>query len=139
MSCLLYLCLLAHSGAQHILCCVLVLVLSVLIFPMTTFTTDNKLTISNRDLVWVHYTCIITYIMIFTVKDVNIKIHQYVGGLMSCLLYLCLLAHSGAQHILCCVLVLVLSVLCIRYAAASFSGLSIFKLVFVASPLSMQH
>jgi hypothetical protein len=32
-----------------------------------------------------------------------------VGALMSCLCYLCLFAHSGVQHILCCV-----SVGCLR-------------------------
>jgi len=28
---------------------------------------------------------------------------SFVGGLMSCLCYLCLLARGGVQHILCCV------------------------------------
>jgi hypothetical protein len=34
------------------------------------------------------------------------------GGLMSYLRYLCLFAHSGVQHILCCVFVLFIIVLC---------------------------
>jgi len=40
--------------------------------------------------------------------------------------YLCLFAYSGVQHLLCCVLVLVVFVLYV----ASFSGLSIFDSVF---------
>jgi hypothetical protein len=39
--------------------------------------------------------------------------------------YLCLFAHIGVQHILCCVFVLCFFVLCTSYVA-SFSGLSIF-------------
>jgi hypothetical protein len=34
---------------------------------------------------------------------------------MSYLRYLCLFAHSGVQHILCCVFVLFFSVLCIYH------------------------
>jgi hypothetical protein len=45
---------------------------------------------------------------------------------MSYLRYLCLLAYSGVQHILCCVFVfLFLSSSCVPYVA-SFSGLFIF-------------
>jgi len=47
-----------------------------------------------------------------------------VGRLMSYLRYLCLLANSGVQHILCCVFVLYFIVLCA--IGASFSGLYIF-------------
>ena len=37
------------------------------------------------------------------------------GEVMSCLRYLCLFANSGVQHILCCVFVLFVSVLCTLY------------------------
>jgi hypothetical protein len=46
---------------------------------------------------------------------------------MSSLRYLCLLAYSGVQFILCCVFVLSLS--CVRYVA-SFPELSIFIATF---------
>ena len=36
----------------------------------------------------------------------------FVGGFMSYLRYLCLLAHSGVQHILCCVFAVFFIVLC---------------------------
>jgi hypothetical protein len=36
----------------------------------------------------------------------------FVGGLMSYLRYLCLFAHSGVHHILCCVFISFLFVLC---------------------------
>ena len=51
-----------------------------------------------------------------------------VGGLMSYLRYLCLLAHSGVHHILCCVFVWFFFVLCTH--VDSFSGLSIFDCPF---------
>jgi hypothetical protein len=45
----------------------------------------------------------------------------FVGELMFYLRYLCLIAHSGVQHMLCCVFVF----LCLVAYVASFSGLSI--------------
>jgi hypothetical protein len=36
----------------------------------------------------------------------------FVGGIMSCLRYLCLRVHSGVQHTLCCVFALFFFVLC---------------------------
>ena len=47
---------------------------------------------------------------------------------MSYLPYLCLLAHSGVQHILCCVLFCLSLSLCTIFAC--FSGLSIFDCPF---------
>ena len=47
----------------------------------------------------------------------------FVGGLITCVRYLCLFVYSGVQHILCCVFVLFLFV-CIPHVA-NFSGLSI--------------
>jgi uncharacterized membrane protein len=46
---------------------------------------------------------------------------------MSYLRYLCLFAHGGVHHILCCAFVLFLS--CVHYVA-SFSGMSIFDCPF---------
>ena len=43
----------------------------------------------------------------------RIYLQLFVGGLMSYLRYLCLFAYSGVQHILCCVFVLFVFVLCI--------------------------
>ena len=51
----------------------------------------------------------------------RLYLQLFVGGLMSYLPYLCLLAHSGVQHILCCALVLFVFV-----SVASFSVLFIF-------------
>ena len=48
----------------------------------------------------------------------------FVGGLMSYLRYLCFFAHSGIQHILCCVFAFYFIPSCVLYVA-SFSGLSI--------------
>ena len=56
--------------------------------------------------------------------SVILYLQLFVGGLMSCLCYLCLFVYSGVQHILCCVFVLFFFVLCTY--VASFSGLSIF-------------
>jgi hypothetical protein len=41
------------------------------------------------------------------------NIQLFVGGLMSYLRYMCLIADSGVQHILCCVFDLFFFVLCI--------------------------
>jgi hypothetical protein len=41
--------------------------------------------------------------------SVRIYLHLFVGGLMSYLRYLCLIAYSGVQHILCCISVLFFS------------------------------
>ena len=42
------------------------------------------------------------------VRYVHLYLQLFVWGLMSYLRYLCLFAHSGVQHILCCVFVFVL-------------------------------
>ena len=47
--------------------------------------------------------------------SVYLYLQLFVGVLMSYLRYLCLFAHSGVQHILCCVFVLFFSVLCIYH------------------------
>jgi hypothetical protein len=52
---------------------------------------------------------------------------RIVGGLMSYLRYLCLFAHRGVQHILCCVFVLLCFSTCYVHYIVSFSGLSIVK------------
>ena len=57
------------------------------------------------------------------VCSVRLCLQLFVGRLMSYLLYLCLLGHSGIQHILCCAFALFVFVLCL--GVASFSGLSI--------------
>ena len=51
---------------------------------------------------------------------------MFVGGRMSCLYYLCLLACRGVQHLLC--FALFFFVLCTVPCVASFSGLSFFSL-----------
>jgi len=43
---------------------------------------------------------------------IYIYLQLFVGGLMSYLSYMCLFAHSGVQHILCCVFVLFVFTLC---------------------------
>jgi hypothetical protein len=43
---------------------------------------------------------------------VRLYLQLFVGGLVSCIHYLCLLAYSGVQYRLCCVFVLSFFVLC---------------------------
>ena len=57
--------------------------------------------------------------------SVHLYIQLFVGELMFYLRYLCLFAHGGVHHILCCVYVLFFVVY-----VASFSGLSIFDYLF---------
>ena len=49
--------------------------------------------------------CVVKFVTISAWKRCSVRLflQLYVGGLMSYLSYLCLLAHSGVQHILCCV------------------------------------
>jgi len=49
-----------------------------------------------------------------SIKQCSVRVYRqlFVGGLMSYLHYLCLFAHSGVQHILCCVFILFVFVLC---------------------------
>ena len=55
-------------------------------------------------------------LLIFLVLGLKrIYLQLFIEGLMSYLRYLCLLAHSGVQHILCCVFVLSVFVLCLVY------------------------
>jgi hypothetical protein len=51
------------------------------------------------------FICVVKFVTIYVWKrcPVRLFLQLYVGGLMSYLSYLCLLAHSGVQHILCCV------------------------------------
>ena len=63
-----------------------------------------------------HYTyAVIDVFILFLVQRCSGRLYLqlFVGGLMSYLYYLCLSAHSGVQHILCCVFVLFFFVLCI--------------------------
>ena len=48
-------------------------------------------------------------------SSVNLYLQLFVGGLMSYLRYLWLFAYSGVQHILWCVFVLLVFVLCLVY------------------------
>jgi hypothetical protein len=52
--------------------------------------------------------------MSVTISRCALRVHLqlFVGGVMSYSRYLCLLAHSGVQHIVCCVFVLYVFVLC---------------------------
>ena len=47
MSYLLYLCLFAHSGVQHILCCVFVLFFLCLVYPMLSVSLDCPVLIAS--------------------------------------------------------------------------------------------
>jgi len=51
---------------------------------------------------------VVMSVMISVLKRCSVRLYLqlFVGGLMSCLRYLCVLAHGGIQHILCCVFVL---------------------------------
>jgi len=53
-------------------------------------------------------------------RAIHIYLQLFVGGLMSYLRYLCLLAHSGVQHILRCVFVLFFFVLLSEYLNCPF-------------------
>ena len=53
----------------------------------------------------------------FRIETIFVRLYPqlFVGGLMSYLHYLCFWACSGVQHILCCVFVLFVFVLCLMY------------------------
>ena len=57
--------------------------------------------------------------------SVRLYLQLFVEWLMSYLCCLCLFAHSGIQHILCCVFVLFVFIMCVPNVA-SVSELSIF-------------
>ena len=56
--------------------------------------------------------CDVRYFFCIKRCSVRFYLQLFVGGLMTYLLYLCLFAYSGVQHILCCVFVLFVFVLC---------------------------
>jgi len=47
--------------------------------------------------------------------SVRLYLQLFVGGLMPCLRYLSLFAHSSVQQVLCCVFILFVFVLCLVY------------------------
>jgi hypothetical protein len=61
--------------------------------------------------------------------SIHLYLQLFVGKLMSYLRWLCLFAHSGVQHILCCVFPLFVSSMLVIYVV-SVSGLSIFDFPF---------
>ena len=61
---------------------------------------------------------------------VRLYLQMFVEGLKSYLRYLCLLMHSGIQHILCCVFCFVCLRRLVYPMSASFSGLSSFDCLF---------
>ena len=67
----------------------------------------------------------------FRIKQLSVRLYLqlFVGGCMSYLCYLCLLAYTGVQHMLCCVFVLFFIVLCTL--CCHFLWLSIFDCPFV--------
>jgi hypothetical protein len=83
--------------------------------------------------------CIIYVICVCRRAHALFMLFVSVGGLMSYLCYLCLLAHSGVQHILCCVFVLFVlcfvypllcfCFVCLVFCVASFSRLSFWLLL----------
>jgi hypothetical protein len=64
---------------------------------------------------------------------VRLYLQLFVGGLMSYLRYLCLFAYSGFQHILCCVFVFLVFVLCTLFS----SCVPCFRLVYPMLPVSV--
>ena len=77
---------------------------------------------------WHCYTLISVTISAYKRCSVRLYLELFVGGRMPYLRYLCLFTHSGVQHILCCVFVLISSS-CVPYVA-SFSGLPFFDCPF---------
>ena len=57
---------------------------------------------------------VVMSVTISTLKRCSVRFYRqlFVGGCMSYLHYLCLLAYSGVHHILCCVFVLFFFILC---------------------------
>jgi hypothetical protein len=103
MSYLSYLCLFAYNGDQHILCCVF-----------------NEVRVTRSLFLCV---CFVDHCLSFCPFSfghcvVCSSIYGFwllqllIGGLMSYLSYLCLFAYNGDQHILCCVFILIVLVLC---------------------------
>ena len=85
--------------------------LNLLLTPIIHQSTTNMIAIN----------CIISFHTMFG----SSLLQLFVGGLMSYLRYLYLLAHSGVHHILCCVFLFCLSSSCVP-CVASFSGFPIF-------------
>jgi hypothetical protein len=71
-------------------------------------------------------------------SEFRVVMSVFTSSCLSYLCYLCLFAHSGVQHILCCVFVLVFFVLCLVYLMLPFSldcpfliGSSVFSNVYL--------
>jgi hypothetical protein len=129
MSYLRYLCLFAHSGVQHILWCAFVCLLKGL--------QEKRFETCKVNIIYCNFfikTCAahnFTENSLFHNKMLFrfIGPQLFVGGIMSYLRYLCLFVHTGVQHILCCVFLLFLFVLCTPYVA-SFSVHSSWSIVY---------
>ena len=100
MSYLRYLCSFTYRGVQHILCCVRGYFL-LLLFFFIFFFGHCVFCPSSIYGFWFPRWYLQTLLLLF------------VGGPMSYLRYVCLLAYSGVQHILCCDFDLFYYVLCI--------------------------
>jgi hypothetical protein len=94
-------------------------------FSCTSWIVSNH-KIENSTNIYVH--C--TYCRLRSTNSCSVRLylHLFVGGIMSYLFYLCLLAYSGVQHILCCLFCFLLcfSSSYVPYVA-SFYGLPIFN------------
>jgi hypothetical protein len=75
---------------------------------------------------------LVMFVAIAVKKRCSVRLYfqLVIGGLMSYLRYLCLLAHSDVQQILCCVFDFIICVLYCLTCVASFPGLSIFDCSF---------
>ena len=53
---------------------------------------------------WQRTLYIVVVCITFALERCSVRLyrHLFVGGLMSCLRYLCLFVYNGVQHILCC-------------------------------------
>ena len=70
---------------------------------------------STKDTSWIAIKalrCEAVTISVLKRRSVRLNLQLFIGGLVSCLRYLCLYAYSGVQHILCCVFPMFFFVLC---------------------------
>jgi hypothetical protein len=140
VSYLRYLCLFVHSGVQHILCCVFTL--GVFVYAASFSVLSISIVLKEARLSFMYllifysimwhlpkvsllYQLLLTklispktsgsYNIDDTITDmvINLYLQLLVEVIVPYLRYLCLFVHSGVQHILCCVFVLFVFVLCL--------------------------
>ena len=117
MSYLRYLCLLAHSGVQHILCCVFVLFVFRLVYPMLSVSLDCVVFLFCLSSSCVPYVVSFSGLCCVFVLFVFRLVYPMLSVSLDCVVFLYCLSSSCVPYVvsfsgLCCVFVLFVFVLC---------------------------